>query len=133
MKFPFRIDFTSSADVKRLQSALALKEKDFEVNRQSGAGLFRGSAPEPYQTSLASCGCKDFFIRRQPCKHMIRLAVELGYEFDFPVFNPKAAADYDVYEDIERLQSRWKAGQLTTDAYAACLTALEKSSKKAVR
>ncbi|MDD3394886.1 MAG: restriction endonuclease [Anaerotignum sp.] len=31
-----------------------------------------------YSTSLSSCSCKDFQIRKQPCKHMYRLGLELG-------------------------------------------------------
>lgn len=31
-----------------------------------------------YETSLEACSCKDFERRRTPCKHMYRLAAEVG-------------------------------------------------------
>lgn len=41
-------------------------------------GFFYGSGKLPYQTSLAACTCNDFVKRKKPCKHIYRLAMELG-------------------------------------------------------
>ncbi len=38
-----------------------------------------------YSTSLSSCSCKDFQIRKQPCKHMYRLGLELGLLANTPM------------------------------------------------
>lgn len=37
-----------------------------------------GSTGQQYKVSLSSCTCPDFQHRHHPCKHMYRLAIELG-------------------------------------------------------
>jgi NAD-dependent DNA ligase len=39
---------------------------------------FLGSGKAPYFTTLESCTCRDFSLRQLPCKHMYRLAHEVG-------------------------------------------------------
>ena len=58
---------------------LILIEKDIPE------ALFQGSAKKPYVTHLNSCTCRDFTIGHEnyPCKHIFRLATELG------LFSPK--------------------------------------------
>lgn len=38
---------------------------------------------EIYQTTLYSCSCPHFKFRNSPCKHMLRLALEVGLLFNF--------------------------------------------------
>lgn len=38
----------------------------------------KGESGQNYETSLEKCGCKDFKNRKSPCKHMYRLAAEVG-------------------------------------------------------
>jgi len=89
-----------------------------------------GSAPDPYTTTLEGCTCEIYNRNFLPCKHMIRLAVELGYSFDIPEFDPYAAAEYDIEEDVARLTERWRSGQLTLEALRSCISALKKSASK---
>lgn len=63
---------------KRLASAQQSKTSPLSVNKEHETGVFYGSGKEPYQTSLASCTCNDFVKRKKPCKHIFRLAMELG-------------------------------------------------------
>lgn len=42
-----------------------------------GVGHFSGSSGE-YLTTLGACQCVDFMRRKLPCKHIYRLAIELG-------------------------------------------------------
>ena len=46
-----------------------------EINK---CGVFKGSHRDHYNTSLNSCECRDFELRHRSCKHMFRLAHELG-------------------------------------------------------
>lgn len=92
-----------------------------------------GSDGTVYTVSLAGCECVDYERRGLPCKHMIRLALELDLSLDLPVFDPYAAVNYDISDDIARLTERWRAGQLTTDALAKCVAALRSSASKAKR
>ena len=63
---------------KRLASAQQSKTSPISIDKEHETGVFYGSGKEPYQTSLASCTCNDFVRRKKPCKHVFRLAMELG-------------------------------------------------------
>ena len=70
--------------LKRQKSALSSKCTPAEVDHVNQTGIFKGSGKKPYNTTLNSCTCRDYFVRRLPCKHMYRLAMELGlFEGDF--------------------------------------------------
>lgn len=92
-----------------------------------------GSDGFPYDVSMNACECVDFQRRGLPCKHMIRLALELGLSFDVPQFDPYSAINYDVEADIQRLTQRWQAGELTLDALSKCSAALRSSAAMAKR
>lgn len=49
------------------------------IDRSGQYGTFRGSNGEEYRTTLEECDCMDFRTRNRPCKHIYRLAIELGY------------------------------------------------------
>ena len=116
------------------ERGLKTKDSDITFDLVNQSSSTQGSAPDPYVTTLESCTCEIFFYKKGlPCKHMIRLAVELGYSFDIPEFDPYAAADYDIEEDVARLTERWRSGQLTLEALQSCVSALKKSAKKAKR
>lgn len=92
-----------------------------------------GRTGNTYSVSLSECTCADFQRRRLPCKHMMRLAVELGLDTGFPQFDPYTAADFDVEEVIDCLTKRWQAGQLTMEALSKCSAALRSSASRAKR
>lgn len=62
---------SNSDQLKRQKSALRLKIE--EVNKELRTGTINGHA-----VSLEECDCQDFRVRRLPCKHIYRLAHELG-------------------------------------------------------
>lgn len=62
----------------RLKSAKASKTTPQSIDRENKTGIFPGSGASPYVTTLESCTCPDFSRRHLPCKHMYRLAIELG-------------------------------------------------------
>lgn len=64
--------------VKRQKSAMSAKCTPVDINYEDGTGVFAGSGKVPYQTTIDSCTCRDFFVRRLPCKHIYRLRHELG-------------------------------------------------------
>ena len=63
---------------KRLTSAQQSKTSPTSIDQEHETGVFYGSGKLPYQTSLAACTCNDFVKRKKPCKHVYRLAMELG-------------------------------------------------------
>lgn len=62
----------------RIERALRARTGDAGIDYEQQVGRFFGSEPEPYVTTLNACTCMDFQRRNLPCKHMYRLALELG-------------------------------------------------------
>lgn len=51
----------------------------FEIDQENSSGRFSSTTMVPYyETHLDSCTCNDYMERQKPCKHIYRLAVELG-------------------------------------------------------
>ena len=126
-------------DSELLETALRMERAEnirpscvLQLDTDAGTAVILGS-DGAYSVSLDGCDCVDYGRRNLPCKHMIRLALEIGIPLDLPQFDPYAAADYDISEDVSRLTARWKAGQLTTDALAKCVSALRSSAAKSRR
>ncbi len=61
--------------IKRQESAKKAETTPKEIN--DDYAVFKGSEKD-YKTTLVSCTCVDFGRRKKPCKHMYRLAFELG-------------------------------------------------------
>lgn len=64
--------------IKRQKSGMSSKCTPTEINYQDETALFSGSGKSPYVTTPNSCTCRDYFIRRLPCKHIYRLRHELN-------------------------------------------------------
>lgn len=54
---------------------------DMELNNPIDIQTIVSSNGNEYTVTLDSCTCPDFAYRKKPCKHMIRLAYELGVLF----------------------------------------------------
>lgn len=132
---PFEIEDTEYLEAyKRLSRAQKINpDAVISIDTSALSAEISGSDGWPYTVTMEVCNCSDFERRQQPCKHMYRLALELGHTFEFPQFDPYAAAAYDVSGDIERLNQRWRAGQLTFDSFVKCADALNASSAKSKR
>ena len=62
---------------KRIKSAKKPELTPLSIDKTFCTGNFSGSSGR-YVTSLDNCQCGDYMKRRKPCKHMYRLAMELG-------------------------------------------------------
>lgn len=62
---------------KRLDSAKKSACTPIHLDFTTQTGKFKGSSGK-HTTTLAHCTCIDFNRRKLPCKHMYRLAMELG-------------------------------------------------------
>ncbi len=62
---------------KRIASAKSASCTPLSIARDIPAGSFSGSHGV-YETTLEACTCVDFMRRKLPCKHIYRLAMELG-------------------------------------------------------
>lgn len=68
-------------DDGRKKKALDGAMTPFEIDEEAKVATFPGSEGELYSASLSGCTCTDFHMNlagERPCKHMIRLAMELG-------------------------------------------------------
>ena len=64
---------------KRYKSALGVECTPISIDKDSGSGVFPSSSSgRSYRTTLDECTCPDFAMRNMPCKHIYRLAMELG-------------------------------------------------------
>lgn len=50
----------------------------FPIHDLSVSATMQGSTGNLYSVSLDSCTCQDFQFNHEPCKHMYRLAIQLG-------------------------------------------------------
>lgn len=67
---------------KRIKSAQSAKLTPIKIDHEDMYGYFQGSSGR-YETWLDQCPCVDFHRSKLPCKHIYRLAMELGV-FDAP-------------------------------------------------
>lgn len=63
---------------KRFEKACSSDVTPISIELKENYGVFKGSAKLPYITTLENCTCTDFKRRKKPCKHMYRLALEIG-------------------------------------------------------
>lgn len=71
-------DIDSQPDqIKRMEKAKEAKCTPLSIDFNSKTAIFGGSGKKPYETTIDSCTCRDYFVRRLPCKHIYRLRMEL--------------------------------------------------------
>lgn len=63
---------------KRIKKAQSADLTPISIDFEAQTGLFNGSGKKPYDVRLDFCSCGDFRRRKLPCKHIYRLAMELG-------------------------------------------------------
>ncbi len=76
-KWPENVHATAEQQ-KRLESAKSSKTTPAHIDKENEKGIFPGRGSTDYHTTLESCTCVDFARRKLPCKHIYRLAIELG-------------------------------------------------------
>lgn len=68
---------TTDYALKRIKSATSAKLTPIKIGTEDFYGYFQGSSGK-YETFLDYCPCGDFRRSKLPCKHIYRLAIELG-------------------------------------------------------
>lgn len=69
---------TDKAQQRRIEKAQKARTGVANIDSKSKKGVFFGTGTRPYVTTLEHCTCPDYDRRGLPCKHMYRLAIELG-------------------------------------------------------
>lgn len=97
---------------KRELKAASAECTPISIDADAKLGTFSGSSGA-YRTFLSECECVDFRRRKHPCKHMYRLAFELGqYVLG------------DVVSDSSKIK-RKITPQERTDSYEQCVALIE--------
>ena len=74
----------------------------FDINNEEESGVFSSTSSLPfYNVSLKHCTCMDFESRKLPCKHIYRLAVELGY---IQIIRRNSGSSFDR-EGLEKIKN----------------------------
>ena len=71
------VDHKDPEQLKRQESACSKKLTPISIDEELQIGVFEGSSKD-YTVTLDKCQCADFGRRKLPCKHIYRLAHELG-------------------------------------------------------
>lgn len=117
--------------VKRIGTAKKIKGQDIlSLDPEMKEMTIQGSAGEPYQVSLNECTCTDFALRKAPCKHIYRLAMELGLldSSSLPVYDKKHS-DFNPKAEIEKYRSLYLDGKIDGDSYVKLCATLSKIKK----
>lgn len=112
--------------VKRRLNGEKISPQAVSVDADGRCALIAGSEPEPYRVTLTGCSCFDFAGRGLPCKHMYRLADELGLSDPWPKESRKEReAALDAAEkDLARWREIYLAGGVSAKKYAKIADAL---------
>ena len=112
--------------IKRISYIKKIKPEDITVNPSNETATVNGTGGT-YDVSLNSCTCYDFTERQLPCKHMYRLASELGYLDDLPKTNRKAAKEFKdrIPEEIERYKSLYLNGAISIEKFVKIANAIK--------
>ena len=63
--------------IKRQENARNKKYTPISINFEEKTATFSGSGNNIYLTTYDTCTCRDYFLRKLPCKHIYRLRFEL--------------------------------------------------------
>lgn len=64
--------------IKRQKSGMSIKYKPAKIDYENETAVFNGSGKKPYITTTTTCTCRDYIMRKLPCKHIYRLRYELN-------------------------------------------------------
>ena len=97
------------------------------IDSAGGTALAEGSGEFPYEVSLESCTCGSFIGTKNPCKHMYRLAFELGLIENPPKLDRAAAKAFreSIPYEVKRFEELYFSGAINSKKYADIVKALQ--------
>ena len=110
--------------VMRIDGSASIKPENIDLNRDGKTAVIIGSSA--YEVSLTNCTCQDFSRRNLPCKHIYRLASELGLT-DFPEPSRDEAKKFkeSIPAEIKRYKALYESGAISGKKYVAIAKALQ--------
>ncbi|SHG89602.1 SWIM zinc finger family protein [Tepidibacter thalassicus] len=112
--------------IKRIATMQKIKPQNVSVNSKEKTAKIIGSSGI-YNVTLNSCTCYDFETRQLPCKHIYRLAFELGFLDDLPKINRKASKAFkdNIQNEIERYKEYYLNGAISIEKFNKIVNALQ--------
>jgi hypothetical protein len=112
--------------LKRIASSQRITPENITLNSEHESAEIIGT-DGIYNVSLYDCTCYDFQTRRLPCKHIYRLASELGFLSDLPKLNREAAKMFNdsIPEEIERYKKLYFDGAISIEKLNKIVNALQ--------
>ncbi|SHJ75294.1 SWIM zinc finger family protein [Tepidibacter formicigenes] len=112
--------------IKRIAFMQRIKPENVYVDFEQKTAEIIGSRGT-YNTTLNSCTCYDFETRQLPCKHIYRLAFELGFLDDLPKINRKASKAFkdNIQNEIERYKEYYLNGAISIEKFNKIVNALQ--------
>lgn len=112
---------------KRFNTAKKMKPENITLDITAQTAIVVGSGEDPYEVSLESCTCFDYCSRKLPCKHIYRLAQELGYTIEMPQIDKAAAKAFKktIPDEIKRYQELYYRGAVSLERLTKMISLLE--------
>lgn len=116
---------TDYEQIKRIAFAQRIKPEKVTIHAEKNTAKIVGS-DGTYSVSLDKCTCYDFESRNLPCKHMYRLALDLGLLADLPKSNRKAAKTFkdNINDEIEHYKDLYFNGAISIEKFNKIVNAL---------
>lgn len=110
---------------KRIATMQHIKSENVTIFSEERTAKIIGSEGT-YDVTLNSCTCHDFEMRHLPCKHIYKLASELGYLEDLPKPNRAAAKAFkeSIPSEIERFKELYFNGAISIEKFNKIVNAL---------
>ncbi len=111
--------------LKRIAYSRKVKPENITLDTEHKSAKIMGT-DGVYDVTLDNCTCYDFQARQLPCKHMYRLAFELGALSDVPKINQKAVKAFknSIPEEIERFKRLYLCGAISLEKLIKIVNAL---------
>lgn len=113
--------------IKRINTSKQIKPKNIKIlDIISLTAIMIGSDGDLYEVSLDRCTCFDFTSRQLPCKHIYRLADEVGLLPKQPTLNPEEVATFkqNIPAEIARFKRLYESGAISVDKFIKIVNAL---------
>ena len=95
-------DLHSAEQIKRCEKAYKSDTAPSSIDVDDFSAIFDGDHGT-YHTTLNHCSCIDFSRRKKPCKHIFRLAIELGLYGEKEKCSSKTLSLESIVVNIEKL------------------------------
>lgn len=111
--------------IKRVAFMQRIKSENVTIYPEKKSAKIVGT-DGTYNVTLNSCTCHDFEARQLPCKHIYKLASELGYLEDLPKPSRKAAKAFkeNLSSEIDHFKELYFSGAISIEKFNKIVNAL---------